>query len=237
MTVKQVIFLMNIKNIPFISQADDVRKDGTLSIYSTERGVCYGENESIWSIGSNQTNKNKHYSIKQKLEQYKPELDGNDRELDKYVAVYEILYVINEYKGANDSFQIDIIEKYVEILNNEILKALDFQQISEMKTLKNLIMENKLYNQMLFSVREVRSTKARQFSEQGVEKKNYCFGNIKYHEELDIVHITIYDDLVEIWCEKEAREKIKRELDIKERFTLEEKIILALNCWKGYYSG
>ena len=40
-----------------------------------------------------------------------------------------------------------------------------------MKTLKNLIMENKLYNQMLFSVREVRSTKARQFSEQGVEKK------------------------------------------------------------------
>lgn len=86
-----------------------------------------------------------------------------------------------------------------------------------MKTLKNLIMENKLYNQMLFSVREVRSTKARQFSEQGVEKKNYCFGNIKYHEELDIVHITIYDDLVEIWCEKEAREKIKRELDIKER--------------------
>lgn len=89
--------------------------------------MCYGENESIWSIGSNQTNKNKHYSIKQKLEQYKPELDGNDRELDKYVAVYEILYAINEYKGANDSFQIDIIEKYVEILNNEILKALDFQ--------------------------------------------------------------------------------------------------------------
>ena len=125
----------------------------------------------------------------------------------------------------------------MEILNNEILKALDFQQISEMKTLKNLIMENKLYNQMLFSVREVRGTKARPFSEQGVEKKDYCFGNIKYHEELDIVHITIYDNLVEIWCEKEAREKIKRELDIKERFTLEEKIILALNCWKGYYSG
>ena len=72
----------------------------------------------------------------------------------------------------------------MEILNNEILKALDFQQISEMKTLKNLIMENKLYNQMLFSVREVRSTKARQFLEQGVEKKDYCFGNIKYHEEL-----------------------------------------------------
>lgn len=79
--------------------------------------------------------------------------------MDKYVAVYKILYAINEYKGENDSFQIDIIEKYVEILNNEILKALDFQQISEMKTLKNLIMENKLYNQMLFSVREVRARK------------------------------------------------------------------------------
>lgn len=223
---------MNIKDIPFIPQISGVREKGKLSIYSTKQGVCYWNGESIWSIGIDQNSQNEVYKIKQSLKKCAWELDDNDRELDKYVAVYEILYAINEYKGVNDDIEFDTIKRYVEILNKKILDSLDFQQILEMETLKNLIMKDKLYNQMLFNVHEVQSTKERQFSGYRKKKKDYSFGNIQYHEELDRVHITIYDDVVELFCEKEGRGSYERELDKRKIYTSEEKIISALDCWR-----
>ena len=88
---------------------------------------------------------------------------------------------------------------------------------------------------MLFNVHEVHSTKERQFSENKIEKKDYFFGNIQYHEELDRVHITIYDDVVEISCKKEARGSHERKLDKRKKYTSEDKIISALDCWTGKY--
>lgn len=232
MTINQVISLINIKDIPFVPQMSGVREKGKLPIYSSKQGVCYWNGESIWSIGINQNSQNEIYKIKQSLKNCSWELANNDRELDKYVAVYEILYAINEYKGIDDNIKFDTIKRYVEILNKEILDSLDFQQILEMETLKNLIIKDKLYNQMLFNVHEVHSTKERQFSEYKIEKKDYSFGNIQYHEELDRVHITIYDDVVEISCTKEARGSYERKLDKRKKYTSEDKIISALDCWR-----
>lgn len=232
MTIKQVISLINIKDIQFIPQMSGVREKGKLSIYSSKQGVCYRDGESIWSIGIDQNSQNEMYKFKQYLKNCSCELGNNDRELDKYVAVYEILYAINEYKGIDDDIKFDTIKRYVEILNKEILDSLDFQQILEMETLKNLIIKDKLYNQMLFNVYEVQSTKERQFSGYRIEKKDYSFGNIQYHEELDRVHITIYDDVVEISCAKEERGSYERKLDNRKRYTSEDKIISALDCWR-----
>ena len=232
MTIKQVISLINIKDIPFIPQMSGAREKGKLSIYSTNQGVCYWNGESIWSIGIDQNSQNEIYKIKQSLKNCAWELGNNNRELDKYVAVFEILHAINEYKGVDDDIKFDTIKRYVEMLNKEILDALDFQQISEMETLKNLIMKDNVYNQMLFSVHEVQSTKERQFSGYKIDKNDYSFGNIKYHEELDRVHITLYDDCVEIFCEMEARVSHERKLDTRKRYTSEEKIISALDCWR-----
>ena len=65
-----------------------------------------------------------------------------------------------------------------------------------------------------------------------IEKKDYSFGNIQYHEELDRVHITIYDDVVEISCTKEARGSYERKLDKRKKYTSEDKIISALDFWR-----
>lgn len=201
MKIEQMISLMNFRNIPFIPQMSGVREKGKLSIYSTKQGVCYWNGESIESIGIDNNCKNEIYIIKQRLKKDSWELENNDRELGKYVAVYEILYAVNAYKGEDYDIKTDTVKRYVEILNKEILDSLDFQQILEMETLKNLIVKDELYSQMLFVVHEVYSTKSRQFSGGRIEKKEYSFGNIQYHEEPDKSHITIYDDCVEnfVW--------------------------------------
>ena len=79
---------------------------------------------------------------------------------------------------------------------------------------------------------KVQSTKERQFSGYRIEKRDYSFGNIQYHEELDRVNITIYDDVVEISCAKEERGSYERKLDNRKRYTSEDKIISALDCWR-----
>lgn len=236
MKISQAISLMNIKNVPFKSQRSGIkRKKGMLAIYATKQGVYYWNEESIWSIGIKQDTEDELYQIKQMLKQNDKKLNGNNRELDKYVAVFEILHAVNEYRGVNDTIPFETIKRYVEILNKGIFASLDFHEISGMEILKKLIMENKLYSQMLFTVCEIRSTKKEEYLGYKKEKRYYCFGNIKYHEELDKVHITIYDDYVQISCNKEIHDRYEQKLDIGKNFTLEQKIILALDCWSGYY--
>ena len=119
------------------------------------------------------------------------------------------------------------------MINKEIIDSLDFQKIREMENLKYLIKNDRVYNQMQFNVYEIQSTKEMQFSV-GKKDEEECllFGNINYHEELDIVCIKIYEDCVEIHCKIEAGECYERKLDIRKKYTLEEKIISALDCWK-----
>ena len=125
------------------------------------------------------------------------------------------------------------IQEMSEMINKEIIDSLDFQKIREMENLKYLIKNDRVYNQMQFNVYEIQSTKEMQFSV-GKKDEEECllFGNINYHEELDIVCIKIYEDCVEIHCKIEAGECYERKLDIRKKYTLEEKIISALDCWE-----
>mgnify|MGYP006917313762 CR=1 FL=1 len=50
------------------------------------------------------------YRIIQKWKKYDLKLDNDERELNKYVAVYEILDAINEYKSVDDDIKFDTIK-------------------------------------------------------------------------------------------------------------------------------
>lgn len=234
MKIKQIVSLIDFGTIPFLAQPQQIggpRAERTLPIYATEKGVCYYEKESIWSIGIAPHSKKKIYEIKNR---YLKTINDEDIDFDKYIAIYEILYAINEYKGIEDDINFDVLKKYVDEINKIILNELDFQQVPEMKTLKKIIMKNKLYNQMIFCVDDIRSIKEKRFLQQKTEEKRYVFGNIKYHEELDKVNITIYDDCVELVCEKEGK-KHTENLNKEMNYTSEDKIISALDCWRNYF--
>lgn len=234
MTIKDVISLMNITDVLFIPQMYGINKTGVLPIYPTNQGVCYYKDESIWSIGIKERCKNEIYEIKHKLCEFDNKLYSDERELDKYVAVSIILNAVDLCKGGNGRIRFEDIKDYVEILNNAIYESLDFQQISDMDTLKEIIKSDTLYRQMLFNVNEVNSTKEREFTGYKKETKRYSFGNIKYHEELDKVSIRTYDDYVTLACEKEGRSH-KQNLDIRRSYTSEGKILSALYCWRCDY--
>lgn len=68
------------------------------------------EEVSIWSIGSDKNIRNEIYRIIQKWKKYDLKLDNDERELNKYVAVYEILDAINEYKSVDDDIKFDTIK-------------------------------------------------------------------------------------------------------------------------------
>lgn len=231
MTIEEVISLMNITDVPFIPQMYGNNEEGVLPVYSTKQGVCYYRNESIWSIGIREQCKNQIYEIKNKLCEIEKKLYCNEREIDKYVAVFIILYAVANYKGENSSICFENIRNYVEILNNAIYEALGFQQISDMDTLKEIISSDTLYCEMLFNVNEVHSTKDREYTGYKKDTKSYCFGNVRYHEDLDKVFIRTYDDHVELVCAKEGRSH-EQKLDIRKSYTSEGKILAALDCWR-----
>lgn len=234
MTIKDAISLMNITDITFIPQMYGINKAGVLPVYPTNQGVCYYEGESIWSIGISDQCQDEIYKIKHWLCGFDKNLYDNARELDKYVAVFVILNAVDRCKKGNGSIRFEDIKDYVDILNNAIYEALDLKQISDMDTLKEIITSDTLYREMLFNVDEVNTTKDREFTWNGKDKKEYSFGNIKYHEEHDRVFIRTYDDCVALACEKEGR-SYKQNLDIRRSYTSEEKILAALNCWRDYY--
>lgn len=232
MTITEVISLINIKDIPFIPQKPGNIKKEMLPIYSSLHGVCYYEGLSIQSVGSDENSKKETYQIKQKLTHFSAKLADDERELNKYVAIFEILNAINKYKCINNNVECDIVKDYVDILNTKILNSLDFNQIPKMEILKELITHDKLYSQMLFNVYEICSTAELEFSNHRIEKRSYSFGNIKYHEELDCVSIRAYDDSVMISCMKEQRSPYTLKLDQHKEYTLEKKIISALDYWR-----
>lgn len=172
---------MNIDDIP-IQALRVIDNNKKLPIYSTSEGLCYYAEESIWSLGTYKNGEEEINKIRQKLTKLAPALRDDERELDKYVAVYVILLAINKYKGIDDRIEFDVVKKYVEELNKRIRESLDFQQVSEMEDLKKLIKEDRLYSQMIFVVEEISSIKREQFSGRKINKNDYTFGNVKYYE-------------------------------------------------------
>lgn len=156
----------------------------------------------------------------------------NERELNKYLAAFELLNAINIFKGIKEEISIEQLSDYVNILNQHILNSLNFDEVFNMINLQNIIRNDKLYNQCRFHVKEIKCTKGSQFI--GIEKEtNNCqFGNIKYYEKLDDVSIDVYDDFIELEYKAKGRSYTKN-LDTRKRYTLEEKLKMALNTWKS----
>lgn len=234
MTIEKLISLMNIKSVPFLIQPDTIRESYQLPIYATAQGVCYWREESIWSLGMDEESEAETDRIRQEIKDQIPGLyDG--RELDKYVAVYEILSAVKEYRGEEGDIEIRSLAGYVELINIVIAEELDFGQIPDMAELRGIISSDQLYRQMLFEVCEVDCAKEGYLAGDDVHRRNYCFGNVEYHEKPDKVGVLIYEDCVEVICTREPRVRFRHMLKSEKKLSSEEKIIQALDFWRSAY--
>ena len=101
-----------------------------------------------------------------------------------------------------------------------------------MKYLIYILSKKPLYCELFFHVQVFDYSKKRPCPNK--KSKDYFFGNKLFHNELDKVHITIYDDYVELWHPIEGRSH-ERELSPNITLSLEQKIITALDWWQTYY--
>lgn len=234
MTIEKLISLMNIKSVPFLIQPDTIRESYQLPIYATAQGVCYWREESIWSLGMDEESEAETDRIRQEIKDQIPGLyDG--RELDKYVAVYEILSAVKEYRGEEENVEMQSLAGYVELINIMIAEELDFGQIPDMAELQEIISGDEQYRQMMFEVCEIDCAKGQHFPGDGVEEKHYRFGNTEHYEKPDRVDITIYEDCVEVICAREVRVRFRHMLKSEDVLSTEQKIIQALDLWRSAY--
>lgn len=232
MKIKEVIDIIGDFNVPIIPIPAGRRQKGKLPIYATEKGVHFYKDDTIWGISTD--NSDMSYDIKMYLKRLDEKLEGNERELNKYLTVYELLSAIKSYKGENGNISFEQLKVYVALLNRKIIESLDFSEVSGMNDLIDLVSKDSLYREQIFNVSVVNCYKAQPFRGSTKPLKNYHFGNIEYHEELDKVNITLYNDCVELHHEAE-RISHKRNLDLEVEYTEEQKIFTALGCWRGYY--
>ena len=173
------------------------------------------------------------YQTSKNIEKY---LKGNNEIKNIYYVVYSLLNQIGEYKRIeNKCFKVnDYIESRinncVELVVSEIVDKLDFSQISTMKTLISIINRNKYYQQLMFRVEEYTyNINTKGYRNPNVNK--YNFGNVEYHEQLNIVQITAHNDFVKlIDCKKGKIYKDK----LDDNSNIEGKIIKALYIWDNY---
>lgn len=236
MQISEIIEILNIDDVPFVPYTGGYGTKGTLTIYSTNEGICYYKDATIWSISiGNDDNKDFIYKIGNQLKKKFYKLNDNHRELDKYLAVCQLLIAIDRYNGGNGQLSFEQIKKYVDDLNTHIYKSLDFNEISHMSDLIEKIKKDELYKELYFSVYEIKSRKADRYKCYNKEEKHYCFGNKKYHEKLDVVRITAYDDCVEMTFEPHGL-ALKTPLDERAEHTLEGKIFLILDKLTSHYN-
>lgn len=224
MRISEVVEILNIPVIPFCSQKAGSANEGKLTIYASKQGVCYWEDASIWFLGIDEKCKDQVKQLKYDLCNIFKGLEGNSRKLDRYVAVSELLLAIQQYSGVQSSLD-SITEKiveYAEKLNQAIIDSLDFSQIEDKKDLVDYIKKDELYHELLFNVDEKPGLK-------------YTFGNLKYHEKLDVVNVTLTEN--EVWLHMVAdgaqiySDTWERRLDL----TSEQKIFRALNARRNAY--
>lgn len=221
MKISEIVEILNIPDIPFCPQMYGNPNKG-LTIYASNQGVCYSEHASVWFLGEDEKCKDQVKQLKYELSNIFKGLEGNSRKLDRYVAVSELLLAIQQYSGVQSSLD-SITEKiveYAEKLNQAIIDSLDFSQIEDKKDLIDYITKDKLYHELLFNVDEEHGPK-------------YTFGNMKYHEELDVVNITISGDSVSLHMAAEGAKTYSDTL--RPNSTSEQKIFRALYTWRCAY--
>ena len=235
MKISDVIEICQIPNTIFIPVPAGHSKRNCLTIYPTRQGVCYWEDASIWFLTIDENCTDSVYEIKQKLISLQPALYNKERELNRYLAVTELLLAANKVRNSNENISIDLMRAYVEKLDAKIYSSLDFHEVEGMDALIEIISKNETYREMMFCVHNVQSPKKYEYVGAPKKAESFSFGNMLYHEKLDVVHIRTYDDFVEVNCELEGR-VISKELNKNRSYSIEQRILSALDCWTGYYS-
>ena len=172
-------------------------------------------------------------------------IDKDNKYYRLYYTVSSLLYVVGKWQKINDSnFDIDKyvtnnIKKCVSLIQDEIKNNLDFSEVKDMNQLIDIINCSELYQQMLFLVTVYDYSKYTKGYKNYKTKNTYSFGNKKYCEDLDKVRISIYDDCVELVCDREGRGiPYERKLSSNNRIglSIENKIIEAIDAWNCYYT-
>lgn len=228
----KIIGLDKDEFIPFILLGPGQHLNNELTIYPTPKGICFYKEADVRMLSFN--DENKLYDIKNLIEKDIKEVYNNGRELNRYLAVSELLISIDCFCGGKGDFDLKKARDYVSKINRKIIEALVFNEIADMKDLIHMIKKDKLYRELFFVVTEVCCNKSDRYRGYKQQENAYCFGNEKYHEDLDVVDITVYDDCVELLHREEGREH-EQKLDLRRRYTLEQKIITALDCWRCFY--
>lgn len=215
---------------PFIVyEYGDGEKD-TLTI--KKNGIYFWQEATIDSFGNFDSNEHKS-EISRFIESY---VYANISQQPIYYAVCSVLYNIATIKGiAVEGYISSNLKVNVDRILQGIKANLDFAQVSKMGTLINKIAEDKLYQQLLFNVTERRFQKKMFGVYANQNPIKYSFGNIKYYEELKIVDITVYDDCVKLTYQFTGKSFERQFESSREVFTLEEKILAALDNWRCQY--
>lgn len=160
----------------------------------------------------------------------------NKREFLRYFSVLQLLIAIDKATGIDDCESYDqyleTTKEYVTKINQAIKENYQTDDIQDMQDLKYILYSTPLYLELFFDVQVFDYDKKRPCPNK--KSKDLSFGNKRFHNELDKVHITIYNDYVELWHPIEGRSH-ERELSPNRTLSLEQKIIAALDCWQTYY--
>jgi hypothetical protein len=231
--IKEVVDLLGLENeyaVPFHFITDYQFENKKASICSTQQGIVCDEEETIWSLGATDGEHSQADVIKTDIQHCIGGLD--ERDMDKYLAVTELLLAIDSYQGGKGRVELRKAEEYVSRIDAEIRKSLDFRDIEGMDALIKWIRWDRVYRQLCFRVSVFPSTRAehRQVETEKIQTLN--FGNTMYCEALDIVYITIYEDGFELYCVKEGT-SWKDKFDKVQVHTTEERIMCALYYWRN----
>lgn len=235
MKISDMIEILKINSVPFIPLPPGYGEKGQLTIYATDKGICYWEDATIWFINIDENNKDFIYNIGNELKSNFYKLNDNHRELNKYLAVCQLLMAINKYKLGDGELPFGQIKKYVDCLNTHIYNSLDFNEISHMNDLIERIKEDSLYKELYFTVNEIKCRKSDRYRGYKNEENHYSFGNIRYHEKTDIVRITAYYDCVEMTFEPHGL-SLEIPLDMRREHSLEGKIFSILDKLISHYN-
>lgn len=161
---------------------------------------------------------------------------NNERELLRYFSVFQLLIAIDQASGKDncESYDkyLDTAKEYVTKINQAIKENYQTDDIQDMQDLKYILYSTPLYLELFFDVQVFDYDKKRPCPNK--KSKDLSFGNKRFHNEMDKVHITIYNDYVELWHPIEGRSH-ERALSPNRTLSLEQKIIAALDCWQTYY--
>mgnify|MGYP005755374155 FL=1 len=161
---------------------------------------------------------------------------NNERELLRYFSVFQLLIAIDQASGnencASYDKYLETAKQYVTKINQTIIENYQTDDIQDMQKLIYILSNTSLYRELFFHVQVFDYNNRRPCPNK--KSKNFSFGNKRFHNELDKVHITIYNDYVELWHPIEGRSHA-RELSPNRTLSLEQKIIAALDCWQTYY--